>query len=277
LPHQVIGGHCLIKMRWGELLLDGLIHGSDLCIGGTFVMIFLKLRKTKSASGLSLQTLATVVGARVLHLLSHIIGLHYQPTVMPWFVFPTIDVINAVIGVSLLVTLSLNFYNSYEKAKDNFGIHALEKLKLVSEDSLIRTSPFVAASVLYAVVAVLALLWYLVRRSQHSFLISYFCCYYECMGAVALIPQLWMFHQDKRVSPLLANFVVLTAMNRLCTLCFWICYPRVFYWRYPDNRGIQMASETLNLLILSDFLFYWARSKLRGDTEVILGDGMPDV
>ena len=53
-----------------ELWLDLLIHFSDLCIGGTFVVVFLKLRKSRSAAGLSLQTLATVVGARVLHLLS---------------------------------------------------------------------------------------------------------------------------------------------------------------------------------------------------------------
>lgn len=262
-------------MRWGELWLDMLIHTSDLCIGGTFVMVFLKLRQSKSAAGMSLQTLATVVGARVLHLISHIISLHYSPSVMPWFIFPTIDVINACIGVSVLASFTLYYYNSYEKAKDNFGIHVFEKLELISKSSPLRTSPVVAATFMYSAVAVLALLWYCVRRSQHSFLVSYFCCYYEVMGGVALIPQLWMFHQDKRVSPLLANFVVLTALNRLCTLAFWISYPRVYYWRYPDNRGIQMASETLNLLILSDFLFYWARSKIRGDTEVILGDGIP--
>ena len=43
--------------------------------------------------------------------------------------------------------------------------------------------------------------------------------------------------------------------------------------RYPDNRGIQMASEMLNLLILSDFLFYWVRSKVRGEKDIIIGDG----
>lgn len=259
-------------MRLGELCLDGLIHASDLCIGGTFVFIFLKLRQSKSAAGLSLQTLCTVVGARVLHLISHVIGLHYQPAVMPWVVFPILDILNAIMGASLLVVFVLYFSRSYEKEKDNFGIHVFEKLKLVAPGSPLLTSPIMAASFLYSVVAVLALLWYCVRRSNNTFFVSYFCCYYEVMGAVALIPQLWMFHQDKRVSPLLANFVLLTALNRVCTLCFWIFYPRVYYWRYPDNRGIQMVSETLNILILSDFIFYWARSKLRGDKEVILGD-----
>lgn len=133
----------------------------------------------------------------------------------------------------------------------------------------------VAAGFLYCCITVLALLWYCIRRSHHSFLVSYFCCFYEVMGAFALIPQLWMFQKDKRVSPPLANFVVLTAFNRLCTLLFWISYPRVYYWRYPDNRGIQMASETINILILSDFLYYWVRSKMRGDKEVVIGDWAP--
>ncbi|CAE7694309.1 kdelr, partial [Symbiodinium necroappetens] len=173
---------------------------------------------------------------------------------------------------ALLASFCLYYYPSYEKDKDNFGIHIFEKFELLPKNSPLKSSPMVAASFLYAVVAVLALMWYFVRRSQHGFWVSYFCCYYEAMGAVALIPQLWMFHQDKRVSPLLSYFVVLTALNRFFTLCFWICYPRVFLWRYPDNRGVQMVSETLNLLILSDFLFYWARSKIRGDAEVIIGD-----
>merc|ERR1739848_211950 len=79
----------------------------------------------------------------------------------------------------------------------------------------------IAASFLYAVVAIGAFGWYTVRRSQLNFMKSYFTCFYEVMSGVALIPQLWMFHQDKRVSPPLANFVVLTALNRLCTLTFW--------------------------------------------------------
>merc|ERR1712107_366163 len=176
-------------------------------------------------------------------------------------------------GIALLTTFVLHYFHTYEREKDNFGIHIFQRLDLLPKAGPLRDSPAVAASFLYGSVSVLALLWYCVRRSHHTFAISYFCCFYEVLGAVALIPQLWMFNKDKRVSPPLANFVVLTAFNRLCTLMFWICYPRVYYWRYPDNRGIQMASETLNLLILSDFLFYWARSKMRGESEVILGDG----
>jgi len=259
-------------MSWtGQIWLDGLILTSDLCTFGTFASLGLKLNSTKTAAGLSLQTLVTIVGARTMHLLSHVLGLHYIPAQLPKIIYLGLDFVNAGLGILLLTIFALMFLHTYEREKDNFGIHVFEKLELLPKKGPWRTSPVVAAGFMYSVVSVLALLWYFMRRSSHSFAVSYFCCYYEVMGAVALIPQLWMFQKDKRVSPLLANLVVLTAANRLCTLMFWVTYPKVYVWRYPDNRGIQMASECLNLLILSDFLYYWARSKFRGEKEIILG------
>eukprot|EP00928_Gymnodinium_smaydae_P058555 TRINITY_DN41746_c0_g1_i1.p1 TRINITY_DN41746_c0_g1~~TRINITY_DN41746_c0_g1_i1.p1 ORF type:complete len:265 (+),score=39.97 TRINITY_DN41746_c0_g1_i1:92-886(+) len=257
----------------GQLFLDGLIFSSDCCTCGTFVSVLLQLKRTRSAAGLSMQTIVAVVSARTIHLVSHGISLHYVPAIMPSLVFTCMDVVNACAGITALVVFVTQYYSSYEKAKDNFGIHLFQKLQLLPKSGPFREGPLAASLFLYSVVTVMAFGWYLVRKSQHSFLTSYFCCFYEVLSAVALFPQLWMFNQDKRVSPLLANFVVLTAVNRLCTLAFWVCYPKVYIWRYPDNRGIQMASECLNLLILSDFLFYWVRSKVRGDTEIIIGDG----
>mmetsp|Transcript_13335 Transcript_13335/g.38301 ORF Transcript_13335/g.38301 Transcript_13335/m.38301 type:complete len:263 (+) Transcript_13335:102-890(+) len=262
-------------MWFGQTFLDALILCSDLCTCGTFVSLALNLRKKKSGAGLSLQSLSTVVAARCLHLLSHWLRLHYLPAMLPWVMYAFLDMFNVMAGVGLLATFVLQFFDTYEREKDDFGIHIFERLDVLPKTGPLRKGPAVAAGFLYLTIVVLALLWYCVRRSNHSFAVSYFCCFYEVMGAVALIPQLWMFQKDKRVSPLLANFVVLTALNRMFTLVFWIAYPRVYIWRYPDNRGIQMASEGLNLLILSDFLYYWARSQWRGDREVIIGD--PDV
>lgn len=261
-------------MAGGQLFLDGCIICSDFCICGIFFSLFLQLSQSGSAVGLSLQTITIVVVARTLHLFSHFLRLHYLPTVLPWIMYVMMDVINAFLGAALFASFVFVFYNTYEKDKDNFGIQIFQKFKLLPKSGPFSSGPVVASMFLYSVVAVMALLWYSVRRSSHSFGVSYFCCFYEVLGAVALIPQLSMFHKDKRVSPLLANFVVLTAMNRLCTLAFWVCYPLVHMWRYPDNRGIQMASEMLNILILSDFLFYWLRAKMRGDKEVIIGDGL---
>jgi len=86
-----------------------------------------------------------------------------------------------------------------------------------------------------------------------------------------------MFQQDRVVSPQLANFVALTALNRLCTLVFWTAYPYIFWNRYPDNRGVQMASEILNLLILSDFLYYFIKARIKGQNVVIIPSAMNQV
>lgn len=202
--------------------------------------------------------------------LSHFLNIHYTPAVLPWFIYPTIDVVNALMGALLLGALLTVCSSTYEREKDNFGITVFERLELKS--GRLQERPITAATFLYMVVTVVALVWYMFRRSTSGFWSSYFCCYYEVLCAVALLPQLWMLHQDKRVSPLLANFVVLSAMTRACTFTFWVAYPHIYIFRSPHNRGIQMAVEALNILILSDFLFYWVRSLVRGDREIIIGD-----
>eukprot|EP00927_Polykrikos_kofoidii_P070537 TRINITY_DN6693_c0_g1_i1.p1 TRINITY_DN6693_c0_g1~~TRINITY_DN6693_c0_g1_i1.p1 ORF type:complete len:265 (+),score=27.49 TRINITY_DN6693_c0_g1_i1:142-936(+) len=257
----------------GKLFLDGLIVCSDLCISGTFASVLLKLMRDRNAVGLSLQTLVAVVTARTMHTTSHLFGLHYRPSVVPTALYVMFDLINAAIGIAAIVAFMTQFMTTYEREKDNFGIHLFQRFNLLPKKGPFSEGPLPASMFMYSVVTVLAFGWYYVRGSRMSFLSSYFCCFYEVLLAVALFPQLWMFHQDKRVSPLLANFVVLTAMTRGFTLAFWFFYPSVHLWHYPDNRGVQMASEVLNIAILSDFLFYWIRSKVRGEREIVIGDG----
>merc|ERR1712100_628022 len=112
--------------------------------------------------------------------------------------------------------------------------------------------------------------WFLVRQSMPTFGLSCYICYFEVMSAVSLIPQLWMFHKDKRVPSLLADFVVLVSAGRLCTCGFWLVFPWIYTWGVPSNRGIQLMLEAFNLLVLSDFLFYWVRAKIRGDHEIVI-------
>merc|ERR1712137_265020 len=124
----------------------------------------------------------------------------------------------------------------------------------------------------YGVAAVVAVLWYLVRTASTSHNLTCYTCFNEAMSAVALLPQLWMFQHDKRVDSQLASFVVMIALNRMCTLLFWSFIPFLVAsrWAVPTNRPTQMALEALNLMILADFLYYWARAKLRGEKDIIL-------
>jgi len=255
----------------GSLMLDGFILASDVALSGTFAAVLLQLRAKKSAAGLSLQTLLALVFARSLHLLSHPMGLHYRPSTLPAVLYSLTDACNAIAGIGLLWVVMRFFWGSYEEEKDNFGIQILDLFQCVPTTGIRRLRAGVAFS--WSCVAVMAAVWYCFRPWSGSFTTGYFCCFYEALYAVALLPQLWMFNKERRVPPLVASFVVMVAIGRLCVFAFWLSYPYVYpFYPIPANRTVQMGVEALNLLILSDFLYYWARAKLRGDKEVVLGD-----
>jgi hypothetical protein len=256
----------LLTWLW---VIDGLILGADSSLFLSFLSVLYQVNSKNSAKGISLQTLFLVASARVIHLLSHSLELHFDPTMVPSFFYSLFDIVNALFAVFVLYVVLTRHLNTYEAEKDNFGEGMMVKLfgtpfgEKTFMNRMLRRGGF-----LYAFALTLGFVWYLVRRSNQGFFHSYFCCVYEVLGAISLLPQLWMFQKDKIASPQLANFVVLVAINRLCTLTFWTIYPWVFHWRYPDNRGVQMASEIINLLIISDFLFYYVRAKMRGQDFV---------
>lgn len=244
-------------------LIDGLIMGADVSLFLAFAAVSYQVAKHKSAAGLSLQSLSIVVFTRVFHLLSHPMDLHFEPTMIPFWVYGVFDVLTASFGVLLLYYILTKLLSTYEADLDSFG--DIIDFQSSTLGLLIRR---IFVSISFS--SVVGFLWWAIRRSHQSFASSYFACFYEVLGAVALFPQLWMFQKTRVASAQLANFVAMMALNRICTLGFWIVYPWIFHWRYPDNRGIQMASEVINLLIISDFLYYYARAKLRGDEVVRL-------
>jgi len=201
---------------------------------------------------------------------SHFLGMHYAPAVIPLALFQLLDVLNGITGIALLATFVLWYFPTYEQDKDDFGISLLHRLGVLQKTGSSRRSPWVAVALLYACMFVLGGMMLLFRGSTLPFQIAAFAALSEAMGTAALFPQLMMFHKDKRVSPPLANFVVLTAVSRVCLMLFWLLCPLVYQWRTPKNRWSQITSEAVNLLILSDFLYFWLRSTLRGDKEVII-------
>jgi hypothetical protein len=257
-------------MGLGNLFLDGCIISSDVCILGTFAAVFLQLFTSQSAEGMSLQTLIAVVTSRSLHLLSHWLGIHYRPTQIWSSLYFLFDIVNAAVGIGC-ISIFMVHKGSYDEEKDNFGIHIFDRFQLIPKSGPLASRPVLAASFVYAVTVILAFFWSFFRTSAGSWYLNYFCCVYEVMCMVALIPQLWMFHKDKWVSQLLGWFVVMVAANRVCTLTFWLSYTWVNPWSSPANRGTQILTELLNLAVLADFLFYWARAKLRGEKRIRVG------
>lgn len=257
-------------MQIGQLFLDGCILCSDVAILGTFIAVILQIKNARSTVGMSLQTLIAVVSSRNLHLCSHWLGIHYRPqeiSAAPYFVF---DIVNAGLGIGCIV-IFLALVETYEKEKDNFGLALFERLDLIPKSGLFSSRPLLGASFIYGATIILACIWSFFRAPATSWYMTYFCCVYEMMCMLALLPQMWMFHKEKLVSQLLGTFVVMVALNRMCTLTFWLSYTWVNPWSAPANRGTQILTELLNLAVLADFLFYWARSKLRGDTVIKVG------
>ncbi len=260
-------------MGLGSFLFSDLaIFVSDLAILGSFIALYLQVKNRKSAVGISLQTVGAVTAARTIHVLSHPLELHFMPDTIPFALSALMDYLNAFAGCFVLWFIIHNHWDTYESEKDNFSQNFL--LKVGIDAKIVHRFRY---AFIYILATVFACIWYVVRRSSLSFFSSYFCCYYEALGAVALLPQLWMFQQDRVVSPQLANFVALTALNRICTLVFWVSYPYIFWNRYPDNRGVQMTSEILNLLILSDFLYYFIKARMKGQNVVLIPSALNQV
>jgi hypothetical protein len=255
-----------------KVLFDTLIMGSDIATCGAFLAVMYRMKASKSASGISLQSIGAIFTLRVLHACSHMWTIHYVPKAMPMFLFKFTDFAVVLSGGFCVVSILTAYYSSYEVEKDNFGIQLFDKFGILPDLGTGRFRPFVAASVLYSFAAVLSVIWYMIRTAN-SYNLTTYTCFNEALSAVALLPQLWMFRSDKRVDTNLATFVVAVAVNRMCTLLFWTFLPFlvVHKWAVPTNRGIQMGLEIINLIILADFLYYWVRAKLRGETEIILG------
>lgn len=260
-------------MGLGSFLFSDLaIFFSDLSIFASFVALYLQVKNRKSAAGVSLQTVGAVAAARTIHVLSHPLDLHFMPDTIPFALSVLMDYLNAFTGCFVLWFIIHNHWSTYESEKDNFSQNFL--LKIGMDAKLVHKFRY---AFIYLLATVFGFVWYVFRRSSLSFFSSYFCCYYEALGAVALLPQLWMFQQDRVVSPQLANFVALTAANRLFTLIFWVSYPYIYWNRYPDNRGVQMTSEILNLIILSDFLYYFVKARMKGQNVVIIPSALNQV
>lgn len=261
-------------MAWymTKLMFDSFIMGSDLAVGFAFLAVMMKMMKDQSAAGISLQSIIAILTLRFFHAWSHYVGIHFTPRALPMWPFKITDVGVVFAGFACLIALLTKFYKTYEVEKDNFGIQLFDRFGLTPKTGPFSNRSVLAASFLYVIIGTLTVIWYFIR-STTSFTssLSLYTCVCEVLSALALVPQLWMFQKEKRASSLLGTFVVLVAVGRLCTLLFWVMLPiLVGKWSVPTNRNVQICLEIFNIAILSDFLYYWGKARVRGLSEVVL-------
>merc|ERR550532_619290 len=102
-----------------------------------FMALLLRMKTSKSAAGLSLQSVMSLVSLRLLHLSSHYFSIHYRPKVLPMWVFKSLDTGVVVAGLACLVLVFSQYYSTYEVEKDNFGIQLFDRFNLLP-----RSGPF---------------------------------------------------------------------------------------------------------------------------------------
>lgn len=241
---------------------DVLILCSDLFTIASFAILGYRVHKERTIRGISLQSLAALVLCRVIHALSHILGMHHQSESFA-VIYMIFDISASVVAVGTAHLCLKTYKGSYQADLDDFGLIALEYLHDKGFKKIIPSQPRLYAnywSILYSVCACIGFCWFLIRRSHANWLFSFGICWYEVLTALAILPQMWMFRKGRSVPTALAHYVVLSVLARAVLLLFWMYYPRAHNWRYPDNRGVQMAAEALNILILSDFLYCYVKS-----------------
>lgn len=171
--------------------------------------------------------------------------------------------------------------STYSVQADNFG-HWIKALPV--SPTQLRVAQW---SVLYLLGCSLAFFVWVLRRGGHSGALgSYVVCFAEVLSAIALWPQILMFHNNKVVDRLLGDVILCCVASKLVSLLFWVLYPSLILSAlagsataggrgrpaelvgaeaesllYPSNRGVQIAADLLNLLLLSDFLVLMVKER----------------
>eukprot|EP00440_Ansanella_granifera_P076915 gb/GFBE01083468.1/.p1 GENE.gb/GFBE01083468.1/~~gb/GFBE01083468.1/.p1 ORF type:complete len:253 (+),score=50.85 gb/GFBE01083468.1/:1-759(+) len=249
-----------------DLVIDLLNVTCDLLMASTFGIIFWQLRTARSAAKVSLLTLASLATTRLLHLSLHFRGRHHQTRVLPSSASWCCDMMGAIGGVACLYLFLMRYYRTYEKEEDDFGAQLLDRCSIqLPQKGPLKHRNVAALVLLYTVIAVFAVAWFIAVGGQITGQRGpgYLECFGDCLGAVALIPQLWMFHKTRRAPRLLSLVVVSVALARCCMVSTFLLARR----KHLLNA---VGSEMTYLLIVADFVYYWARSTIKGQKEVIL-------
>jgi len=239
-----------------------------------YVALLQKLRRDRSALGLSLQTLTALVISELNTLLIILFvyiskGIHFGVD------FILCDVATVVVSGWTLLTIHRKFFNSYEEDRDTFGKKFCPCSSSKGRSQYGVSPGLISRRVhwlfLYLLAACFAVPLFVFRRQSLPPLLSFFECFDDMLLALALLPQLSMFYgkRPRRVSHLLGRFVVFLLLARVCSLFYWLTDP-LFRSEPIPGRGVHISTEIINLAILSDFTYYYLTSSYKGHKDINL-------
>eukprot|EP00382_Lankesteria_abbotti_P003203 CAMPEP_0113845218 /NCGR_PEP_ID=MMETSP0372-20130328/637_1 /TAXON_ID=340204 /ORGANISM="Lankesteria abbotti" /LENGTH=311 /DNA_ID=CAMNT_0000814241 /DNA_START=34 /DNA_END=969 /DNA_ORIENTATION=+ /assembly_acc=CAM_ASM_000359 len=244
-----------------------------------YASLLQKIRKERSAKGVSFQSLLVLMITELSNLaIVTVLYVFYNVAVSPFLL--VCDTITGFLSALTFWRVVRSFSSSYEEEKDTFGLMCCPCFRrgraVVSPNSAtsVGSNSYGGSAslklcgfrlhwlTLYVLATMLAVGMHAIRRKKLPFWLSMWECYTDALTAMALIPQLYQFHARRsgKISDLLCRFVFFLLIARLLSLCYWVT-DVYFHGTFFPGRGVHIAAEALNVVILLDFAFYYATSR----------------
>jgi len=215
----------------------------------SFVVLSMRVRATKSVSGLSAKTIQMYVLFLCVRLCSTTLKRGYIPVDRSGhYFYQFMDFCSALFAMHLLYCCHKSYQHSYQEEHDSLPM-----------------LPLVVPAVIMAC---------LVHGDfNRSFFFDTVWFSSLNLETVALVPQLWMMSKiGGKVSTISAQFIAANVASKVMTVTFWI-------WAYPeliDENGSNLAGQLIigayliQLLLAADFMFYYVKGLLEGTDQVVL-------
>lgn len=226
-----------------------------------FVLLLIKVRSTKSAAGVSLKTLQVYAAVFTCRLMSIIPFDGYLPFDKSgdWF-YQLVEVAALGLTITLIVQVTMSFSSTYDKAHDRFG-----GPQLPSEFGIV-----------YIIAPALILSIFLHPALNNFWITDVAWTFALYMEAVAILPQLYMFHRKGgEVESFTSHFVVCLGIARVMHFAFWLSTHHELENRMSALPGgwlvgyVVLLSQLVHLLLMVDFFYYYFVSVRTGGPMVL--------
>eukprot|EP01054_Gregarina_sp_Poly1_P009367 Gregarina_sp_Poly_1__9366@NODE_583_length_7383_cov_511_461318_g452_i0_p2_GENE_NODE_583_length_7383_cov_511_461318_g452_i0NODE_583_length_7383_cov_511_461318_g452_i0_p2_ORF_typecomplete_len295_score36_22ER_lumen_recept/PF00810_18/3_8e11PQloop/PF04193_14/0_019PQloop/PF04193_14/21Flu_M2/PF00599_17/11Flu_M2/PF00599_17/12Ceramidase/PF05875_12/62Ceramidase/PF05875_12/0_13DUF2921/PF11145_8/5_7e02DUF2921/PF11145_8/0_063DUF3955/PF13127_6/2_5e03DUF3955/PF13127_6/1_2DUF3955/PF13127_6/1_4e03_NODE_583_length len=255
-----------------------------------YAALLQKLRRERSAQGLSLQSLFALLVAETLTfaaLICLLCGAFHDSVSLPLF---CCQGVNCFLVLTTFSLAARNFSASYQAADDDFGrVSCLLIKSSTSGDSVSTTKPMIQSRTkppsrllgtamamrgvfswhwlfLYVISGAAAVVIEICRaRRSLPLWLSFLESFAGAVMALALLPQVRMFYKAgrQRIAASLGRFVVAMLLARIVSLTYWLT-DRLFHGdTVMPGRGVRLITEGLNILILSDFTWNLYKSRIK--------------
>jgi len=232
---------------------------SSMCMFASFVLTTIKVAAQDSAAGISVRSLEMFAVALFTRLCSTLFMVGYLPDDLSGRqVFQFFDISSLAAVIRLLYVIHHKHQDTYDNEHDLHGIA-------------------------WSIPASFLLAFFVHPTLNRSLVFDTIYTAATVLDTFCMLPQLYMMmNQGGRVCDLLTKFVVLQSLSRVCIVIFWLDAWEELAEGYYDTPGeihpggpnipgkMFMGLSITQLLICADFIIYWVKSLLEGDSTVTL-------